>query len=78
VIRNDQQFHDLSESWLASAERLQMLRWALMFLLFALIAGLLELTVLAGTSLWIAKVLFVTFLVLLVVSLFTGRTTKSV
>jgi len=43
-----------------------------------LIAGLLELTVLAGTSLWIAKVLFVTFLVLLVVSLFTGRTTKSV
>lgn len=52
-----------------------MLSWALAFLLFALIAGVLEMTVIAGTSLWIAKVLFIGFLVLLVLSFITGRRT---
>ena len=50
-----------------------MLSWALAFLLFALIAGVLEMTVIAGTSLWIAKVLFIGFIILLVISLITGR-----
>lgn len=52
-----------------------MLSWALAFLLLALIAGVLEMTVIAGTSLWIAKVLFIGFIVLLIISLITGRRT---
>lgn len=52
-----------------------MLSWALMFLILAIIAGVLGFGVVAGTAAWIAKVLFVVFLVLLLVSLFTGRRT---
>lgn len=55
-----------------------MLSWALLFLILAIIAGALEMTVIAGTSLWIAKVLFFAFVVLLIVSLFTGRRTTAV
>lgn len=50
-----------------------MLSWALLFAIVALIAGLLGFGVVSGTAAWIAKVLFFTFLVLFVVSLFTGR-----
>ena len=46
-----------------------MLGWALTFLVVALIAGLLGFTSVAGTSMAIAKILFVVFLVLFVVSL---------
>jgi uncharacterized membrane protein YtjA (UPF0391 family) len=52
-----------------------MLSWALMFLILAIVAGVLGFGVVAGTAAWIAKVLFVVFLVLLLVSLFTGRRT---
>ena len=51
-----------------------MLSWALTFLIIALIAGVLGFTVVAGTAAWIAKALFVVFLVLFVVSLLRGRT----
>lgn len=54
-----------------------MLRWALIFLIFALIAGLLGFTSIAGESMYIAKVLFVVFLVVflasLLYSLITGK-----
>lgn len=50
-----------------------MLSWALTFLIIALIAGVLGFGVLAGTTMWIAKVLFVVFLILFLVSLITGR-----
>ena len=46
-----------------------MLRWALIFLVVALIAGVLGFTSIAGTSMAIAKILFFVFLVLFVVSL---------
>jgi uncharacterized membrane protein YtjA (UPF0391 family) len=36
-----------------------MLSWAVLFLIIALIAGLLGFTGIAGTSVWIAQVLFV-------------------
>lgn len=49
-----------------------MLYWALMFLLIALVAGALGFGVVAGTAAWIAKVLFVVFLVLFIVSLIGG------
>lgn len=45
-----------------------MLRWALIFLVVALIAGVLGFTGIAGTSMVIAKWLFVVFLVLFLVS----------
>ena len=45
-----------------------MLSWALTFLILALIAGVLGFGVVAGTAAYIAKILFVVFLILLVVS----------
>jgi uncharacterized membrane protein YtjA (UPF0391 family) len=50
-----------------------MLSWALTFLVIALIAGVLGFGVIAGTAAEIAKILFVLFLVLFVVSLIFGR-----
>lgn len=49
-----------------------MLRWALLFLVVALIAALFGFTDVAGTSIVAAKILFVVFLVLFVVSLIIG------
>ena len=53
-----------------------MLRWALIFLVIALVAGLLGFTGIAGASMAIAKTLFyifrVIFLVLLLAGLFVG------
>jgi uncharacterized membrane protein YtjA (UPF0391 family) len=46
-----------------------MLTWALIFLVVALIAGVLGFTTIAGASIALAKVLFLIFLVLFVVSL---------
>ena len=45
-----------------------MLSWALIFLIVALIAGLLGFGVVAGTAAWIAKACFLIFLVLFVIS----------
>lgn len=50
-----------------------MLSYAIIFLIISLIAGVLGFFVIAGTAAWIAKVLFVAFLVLFLVSLVTGR-----
>jgi uncharacterized membrane protein YtjA (UPF0391 family) len=46
-----------------------MLSWALIFLIVALIAGALGFTNIAGAATGIAKILFVIFLVLFLVSL---------
>jgi uncharacterized membrane protein YtjA (UPF0391 family) len=54
-----------------------MLNWALIFLVVALVAGVLGFTTVAGAAIEIAKILFVVFLVLFLVSLvlhlFRGR-----
>ena len=50
-----------------------MLRWALTFLIVALVAGVLGLGVVAGTAAWIARMLFLVFIVLFVISLIAGR-----
>ena len=50
-----------------------MLTYAIIFLIISLIAGVLGFFVIAGTAAWIAKVLFVVFLVLFLVSLVKGR-----
>lgn len=52
-----------------------MLSWALTFLIIALIAGVLGFGVVAGLAAEIAKILFVLFLILFVVSMFMGRRT---
>jgi uncharacterized membrane protein YtjA (UPF0391 family) len=55
-----------------------MLQWALMFLILALVAGVLGFGVLAVELAWIGKVLFVVFLVLFLVSLLTGGVRKPI
>jgi uncharacterized membrane protein YtjA (UPF0391 family) len=50
-----------------------MLSYAVVFLLVALVAGILGFGVIAGTAAMIAKVLFIIFLVLFVASLFRGQ-----
>lgn len=50
-----------------------MLRYALIFLVVALVAALFGFVVVAGTAAWIARVLFLVFLVLFVVSLLRRR-----
>lgn len=52
-----------------------MLRWALTFLVFALIAALFGFTGIAGESMYIARILFFIFLVIFVVSLLYGMVT---
>ncbi len=58
-----------------------MLRWALAFLIFALIAALLGFTGIAGDAMYIARILFyifiVVFLVGLIYHLLTGKGIKS-
>ena len=50
-----------------------MLNYAITFLLIAIIAAVLGFGVIAGTAAWIAKVLFIVFLVLFLVSLLRSR-----
>ncbi|MBL8796138.1 MAG: DUF1328 domain-containing protein [Planctomycetia bacterium] len=50
-----------------------MLRWALMFLLVALVAAFFGFYSLEGTAMWIAKVLFFVFIILFLISLVFGR-----
>ena len=50
-----------------------MLRWALLFLVVALVAALFGFTTVAGTAYGAARILFFVFLVLFVVSLLMGR-----
>lgn len=54
-----------------------MLRWALIFLVLALVAGLLGFTGIAGQSMSIARILFFVFLIIfavsLVISLVSGK-----
>lgn len=50
-----------------------MLSWSITFLIIALVAAVLGFGVIAGTAASIAKVLFLVFLVLFVISLVTGR-----
>ena len=53
-----------------------MLRWALLFLVVALISALFGFGEVAGTSIVAAKILFFVFLVMFVVSLVLGRGTS--
>ena len=50
-----------------------MLRWALVFLIVALVAAVLGFTGIAGELTWMAKILFFLFLIVFVVSLILGR-----
>lgn len=51
-----------------------MLRWALVFLVIGLVAGLLGFTSVAGASIAIAKTLFFIFMVIFLVLLILGLT----
>lgn len=50
-----------------------MLRWALLFLVVAIIASIFGFTNIAADAAWIAKILCFVFLVLFVVALILGR-----
>lgn len=49
-----------------------MLRWSVVFLVIAIVAGLLGFTNIAGAAIGIAKILFVVFLVLFILALVFG------
>lgn len=51
-----------------------MLRWALIFLVIGLVAGVLGFTSVAGASIAIAKILFFIFMVIFLVLLIAGLT----
>jgi uncharacterized membrane protein YtjA (UPF0391 family) len=53
---------------------ISMLRWALMFLVIGLIAGVLGFTGIAGASIAIAKILFFVFMVIFLALLIGGLT----
>ena len=55
-----------------------MFRWAIIFLLIALAAGVFGFTGLAGTAAYFAKIVFGVALVLVVVSLVFGRSVPRV
>ena len=55
-----------------------MLSWAITFLVIALIAGVLGFTTIAGTAIGFAKIVFLVFLVLFVLSFVMGRGTPRV
>jgi uncharacterized membrane protein YtjA (UPF0391 family) len=55
-----------------------MLRWALAFLIVALIAGVLGFGGIAADSAWIARVLFVVFLVMFLISALLGYRARPV
>lgn len=50
-----------------------MLQYAFIFLILAIIAGILGFGVVSGTAAWIAEVLCVVFIVLFLIGLLTGR-----
>ena len=50
-----------------------MLQWSILFLVIALVAGALGFGVLSATAAGIAKILFVVFLVIFLISLIAGR-----
>ena len=54
-----------------------MLRWALVFFLVAIMAGIFGFSTAAGEAFLAAKILFVIFLVMAIVSLVLGRRTVS-
>lgn len=54
-----------------------MLKWSIILLVIALIAGVFGFFNIVGAAVGIAKVLFFIFLVLFIVSLFTGRRGRS-
>jgi uncharacterized membrane protein YtjA (UPF0391 family) len=58
-------------------EEAAMLRWALIFLIVALVAAVFGFGGVAGDAAWIAKILFFVFLVVFVVSLIMGRAGKT-
>jgi len=53
-----------------------MLNYAVIFLLIALVAGILGFGVIAGTAAMIAKVFFVIFLILFIAALLRGRPSR--
>jgi len=50
-----------------------MLSWAVTFFIIAIIAGVLGFAGVMGTAAWIAKLLFIGFLIVAVISLVAGR-----
>jgi uncharacterized membrane protein YtjA (UPF0391 family) len=50
-----------------------MLQWGLVFLIVAIIAAIFGFGVIAGTAAWIAKVIFIVFIVLFLIAVFSRR-----
>ena len=55
-----------------------MLSWTAIFLIVAIIAAVLGFAEIAGTAAWIAKTLFLVFMILFLISLLTKRHTPPI
>jgi uncharacterized membrane protein YtjA (UPF0391 family) len=76
VIREENNL-GLSEHLSSSSPgRLTMLHWSLIFLIIAIVAAIFGFTGIAGTSTEFAKILFVVFLVVWIISFIFGRKTS--
>ncbi len=64
------------KSQLPPTSHIPMLSYAVIFLIIAILAGVLGFGVIAGTAAMVAKVCFVVFLILFLFSLFSGRGKK--
>ena len=54
-----------------------MLRWAIAFLVIALIAAVMGFTALEGAAAWAAKITFIVFVIIFVASLIFGRSPRA-
>ena len=54
-----------------------MLRWAILFLIIALVAAVLGFTALEGVAAWAAKITFIVFIIIFVASLIFGRSPRA-
>lgn len=63
------EFYAISLKTVSDMRRFHMLRWVMIFLIMALIAGALGFTGIAGAAVGIAKIIFFIFMLLVFVSL---------
>lgn len=77
ILLTIQRLKNREEGYFLSLNLYNMLRWAVIFLVIALVAGIFGFGGIAASSAYFAKILFFVFIVLFLISLIFGRSAKS-